>query len=122
MKPGQITAKRAYEISDSLMSNSKSLKETAFDQMQMSKGIPYNKTGQKYQDIYGGGFSKTERIGIANSMQKKASADSSKSVRLKSRADQAMNNANAAGRDVPLPSSEDMMSKIASGLSSLFGK
>lgn len=122
MKPGQITAKRAYEISDSLMSNSKSLKQTAFDQMQMSKGIPYNKTGQKYQDIYGGGFSKTERIGIANSMQKKASADSSKSVRLKSRADQAMNNANAAGRDVPLPSSEGLMSKITSGLSSLFGK
>jgi hypothetical protein len=112
MKPGQISAKRAYEISDSLMTNSKSLKETAFDQMQMSKGIPYSKTGQKYQDVYGGGFSKTERIGIANSMQKKASADSSKSVRLKSRADQAMNNANAAGRDMPLPPSEGLFSKI----------
>lgn len=122
MKPGQISAKRAYEVSDSLMGKSKSLKETAFDQMQMSKGIPYNKTGQKYQDIYGGGFSKTERAGIANRMQKQASADSTKAVRLKSRADQAMNNANAKGRDMPLPSSEGMMSKIANGLSSLFGK
>lgn len=112
MKPGQISAKRAYEISDSLMKKSNSLKETAFDQIQMSKGIPYNKTGGKYQDIYGGGFSKSERIGIANRMQKQASADSSKSVRLKSRADQAMNNANAAGRDVPLPSSEGLFSKI----------
>lgn len=122
MKPGQISAKRAYSLADSLMTNSKSLKETAFDQIQMSKGIPYNKNGQKYQDIYGGGFSKTERIGIANSMQKKASADSSKSVRLKTRADQAMNKANAAGRDMPLPSSEGMMSKIANGLSTLFNK
>jgi hypothetical protein len=123
IKPGQISAKRAYEISDSLMTNSKSLKETAFDQMQMSKGVPYNKTGQKYQDIYGGGFSKKERVGIANSMQKKASADSAKSVGLKSRADAAMAKANAtAGRDTPLPSSEGMMSKITSGLASLFGK
>lgn len=120
MKPGQISAKRAYEMSDSLMNKSNSLKETAFDQMQMSKGIPYNKTGGKYQDIYGGGFSKSERIGIANRMQKQASADSSKSVRLKSRADQAMNNANAVGRDVPLPSSEGIMSKITNTLSDLF--
>ena len=113
MKPGQISAKRAYEISDSLMKKSNSLKETAFDQIQMSKGIPYNKTGGKYQDIYGGGFSKSERIGIANRMQKQASADSSKSVRLESRADAAMAKANAAaGRDTPLPSSEGLFSKI----------
>lgn len=113
MKPGQISAKRAYEISDSLMKKSNSLKETAFDQIQISKGIPYNKTGGKYQDIYGGGFSKSERIGIANRMQKQASADSSKSVGLKSRADAAMAKANAAaGRDTPLPSSEGLFSKI----------
>jgi hypothetical protein len=123
IKPGQISAKRAYDISKSLMDNSKFLKEASFDQMQMSKGIPYNKTGQKYQDIYGQVFSKTERAGIANRMQKQASVDSAKSVGLKSRADAAMAKANAAvGRDTPLPSSEGMMSKITSGLASLFGK
>lgn len=121
MKPGQISATKAYAVSESLMKKSNSLKEAAFDQIQMSKGIPYNKTGGKYQDIYGGGFSNAERIGIANRMQNQASADSSKSVRLKSRADQAMAKANAAiGRDTPLPSSEGIMSKITNTLSDLF--
>lgn len=89
----KVSVNRARQVADSLMNNSKSLKETAFDQIQMSKGIPYNKTGSKYQDIYGSGVSKTERASIANSMQKKASTDSSNSVRYKALADKAMKDA-----------------------------
>jgi hypothetical protein len=125
----KITAKRAYEISDSLMDKSKKLKEFAYPQIQIAKGTMKNGVFDKQVMIpgsYTGNGARTlsgrDRLNIGQKALKEASADSSKAVRLKSRADQAMNNANAAGRDVPLPSSEGMMSKIASGLSSLFGK
>ena len=128
MKPGQITAKRAYEVADSLMDRSKRLKESAYEQIYIGKGAIKNGVGDKQVRINTSDLSAPyslsgrDRLNIGQQRLKEASADSSKSVRLKSRADQAMNNANAAGRDVPLPSSEGLMSKITSGLSSLFGK
>jgi hypothetical protein len=129
MKPGQISAKRAYEISDSLMDKSKKLKEFAYPQIRIGKATIKNKVADKQVSsstsnpkTWGNTLSGRDRLNIGQKALKEASADSSKAVRLKSRADQAMNNANAAGRDVPLPSSEGMMSKITSGLASLFGK
>jgi hypothetical protein len=192
MKPGQISAKRAYEISDSLMDKSKKLKEFAYPQIRIGKATIKNKVADKQVSsstsnpkTWGNTLSGRDRLNIGQKALKEASADSSKAVRLKSRADQAMAKANTikptkdsteyfknaseshmrlaseyskvgsdaianklvgnaksafesqkrqankgkAGydangykRDIPLPSSEGMMSKIASGLSSLFGK
>jgi hypothetical protein len=109
MKPGQISAKRAYEISDSLR------KRADFD--------------GKWAKATGDLASKEKNPLIKESLLKNSAKswreythNYQKSDRLKTRADQAMNNANAAGRDIPLPSSEGMMSKIASGLSTLFKK
>lgn len=128
MKPGQISAKRAYEISDSLMDRSKGLKESAYNQIEMGKGAIKNKVGDKQLRADGGDLlllgktlSGRDRLNIGKQRLREASADSAKSVRLKSAADAAVAKA-TAGRDTPLPSSEGMMSKITSGLASLFGK
>jgi len=129
MKPGQISAKRAYEVADSLMENSKLHKLASAEQKNLGQAAIKNKVGDKKVRIghwsdspFGNYLSGNDRMKISEKYSKIASADSAKSVGLKSRADQAMNNANAKGRDMPLPSSEGMMSKIANGLSSLFGK
>ncbi len=109
MKPGQVSAKRAYEISDSLMSNSNRLKKAAYPQIQIGKGAIRNKVGGKqlradYGDIknLGKTLSGKDRLNIGQNLLKKASADSTKSVMLKSRADAAMSKAN---RDYPLSES-----------------
>lgn len=133
MKPGQISAKRAYEVADSLMDRSNSLKTAAYDQKMIGKGTVKNKIADKQVSTFAfptfdkpssrgpATLSGNDRLKIADNLQKQASADSSKSVRLKSRADAAMAKANAAvGRDTPLPSSEGIMSKITSTLSDLF--
>lgn len=130
MKPGQISAKRAYEISDSLMDRSNSLKAAAIPQIRMGKGAIKNKVGDRQISVstsdpktWGKTLSGRDRVNIGQKFLKQASADSAKSVGLKTRADAAMAKANAAvGRDTPLPSSEGMMSKIANGLSTLFNK
>ena len=120
MKPGQISAKRAYEISDSLMDNSKRLKEFAYPQIQIGKATIKNKVADK-QVLLPGSYtfngprtlSGRDRLNIGQKALNQASADSSKSVGLKSRADAAMAKANAAvGRDTPLPTSEGLFSKI----------
>jgi hypothetical protein len=103
MKPGQISAKRAYEISDSLMKSSLSPK-TSYG---IAKAIKDNPNGAGR--------------GMMESMLKNSDANVKKATRLKSAADAAVAKA-TAGRDTPLPSSEGMMNKITSGLASLFGK
>jgi hypothetical protein len=130
MKPGQISAKRAYEISDSLMDKSKKLKEFAYPQIRIGKATIKNKVADKQVSsstsnpkTWGNTLSGRDRLNIGQKALKEASADSSKAVRLKNRADAAVAKAKAtAGRDMPLPSSEGMMSKIANGLSTLFNK
>lgn len=119
MKPGQISAKRAYEISDSLMDRSNKLKEFASPQIQIGKATIKNKVADRQLPTLAKPFegpatlSGRDRLNIGQKALKQASADSSKSVRLKSRADAAMAKANAAvGRDTPLPSSEGLFSKI----------
>ena len=116
MKPGQISAKRAYEISDSLMDRSNKLKEFASPQIRIGKGTIKNGVFDKQVPVrFPGGptLSGRDRLNIGQKALKQASADSSKSDRLKSRADAAMAKANAAaGRDTPLPSSEGLFSKI----------
>jgi hypothetical protein len=114
-KPAKVTVTRVRQMADSLMNSSKNWKETAFDFNQMSKGIPYNKTGQKYAEIYGTGASKSELVNTSNGMQKRASADSTKAVRLRALADKA-----SAGRDKPLPSSDGIISTITNKISELF--
>lgn len=110
MKPGQISAKRAYEVADSLQKRADFNgnwamavdKQVAKEKSPTVKGVLAKHANQTWRE-YG--------------------HDSEKSSRLKSRADAAMAKANAAvGRDTPLPSSEGMMSKITSGIASLFGK
>ena len=108
MKPGQISAKRAYEISDSLMDKSKRLKEFAYPQIQIAKGTIKNKVFDKQvrtltltqNSPYS--LSGRDRLNIGQKALKEASADSTKSVRLKSLADAAMKKAN---RDYPLSES-----------------
>jgi hypothetical protein len=109
MKPGQISAKRAYEISDSLKSKAQ-YQAGAMDFA--AKRLKSAKTP----------IEKKQAGSILEGLSRSSEYNYQKSDRLKSRADQAMNNVNAAGRDTPLPSSEGMMSKITSGLASLFGK
>jgi hypothetical protein len=102
------------------MDRSKSLKEFAYPQIQIAKGTIKNKVFDKQVMIpgsYTGNGPKTlsgrDRLNIGQKALKQASADSSKSVGLKSRADAAMAKANAAvGRDTPLPASEGLFSKI----------
>jgi len=120
MKPGQISAKRAYEVADSLMENSKLHKLASAEQKNLGQAAIKNKVGDKKVRIghwsdspFGNYLSGNDRMKISEKYSKIASADSAKSVGLKSRADAAMAKANAAvGRDNPLPSSEGLFSKI----------
>jgi hypothetical protein len=100
MKPGQISAKRAYEMSDALR------KRADFDG-KWANGLAT--------------LAKTEPVTKVRESLLKSSAKSwkeynhnyEKSDRLKTRADAAMAKANAAaGRDTPLPASEGLFSKI----------
>jgi hypothetical protein len=112
MKPGQISAKRAYEISDSLAKESQSSYRVA--------DLYYNKANNKGKIM---DMSPTDLRYYAEKQVRSADYNSEKAKRLKTRADAAVAKAKAtAGRDMPLPSSEGMMSKIASGLSTLFKK
>ena len=133
LKPGKISTKRAYEISDSLMDKSNRLKAAAYDQRMIGKGTIKNKVADKQVSTFAfptfhkpssrgpATLSGNDRLKIADNLQKQASADSAKSVLLKNRADAAVAKAKAAaGRDVPLPSSEGIMSTISNKLSQLF--
>lgn len=103
MKPGQVSAKRAYEISDSLMQNSYNLKRNAANQREIGKATIKNKVADKQVMLPNGdSLSGRDRLKIADRWSKIASADSTKSVMLKSRADAAMSKAN---RDYPLSES-----------------
>lgn len=124
MKPGQISAKRAYELSDSLNNNAYVAKSVGKGYMKAADAMKKreSKSGMLESRIIVnsnkmGDF--TELTGsegvksFATSLLNRASANSEKANRLKSRADAAMAKANAAvGRDVPLPSSEGLFSKI----------
>jgi hypothetical protein len=108
MKPGQISAKRAYEISDSLK------KKANFNgQWAMStEKLAAKEKNTTVKDILSKHSTQTWR---------EVGHDFEKSDRLKTRADAAMAKAKAtAGRDVPLPSSEGIMSTISNKLSQLF--
>lgn len=108
MKPGQISAKRAYEMSDSLRRTANISGNWAMAQDKLAA----KETHPRVKEI----LSKD-----ASQAWREYGHDSEKSDRLKSRADAAMAKANAAaGRDVPLPSSEGIMSKITNTLSDLF--
>jgi len=103
IKPGQVSATRAYEIADSLMSSSKRLKESAYPQREIGKATIKNKVADKQVMLPNGdSLSGRDRLKIADRWLKQASADSTKSVMLKSRADVAMSKAN---RDYPLSES-----------------
>lgn len=108
MKPGQITAKRAYELSDSLKSKAQyqaGAMDFAANRLKSAK-TP---------------MEKKQAGSILEGLSRSSEYNYQKSDRLKSRADQAMAKANAAiGRDTPLPSSEGIMSKITNTLSDLF--
>lgn len=84
MKPGQISAKRTYEIADSLMKSSLSPK-TSYG---IASAINNNPKGAGRK--------------MMESMLKNSDANIKKSVRLKSLADAAMKKAN---RDYPLSES-----------------
>ena len=102
MKPGQISAKRAYEISDSLRKEAGSSYRVAdlYQKVANNKG--------KIMDM-----GPADLIHYAEKQVRSADYNYSKANRLKSRADAAMAKANAAaGRDTPLPSSEGLFSKI----------
>lgn len=102
MKPGQISAKRAYEVADSLAKESQSSYRVA--------DLYYNKANNKGKIM---DMSPTDLRYYAEKQVRLADYNSEKSTRLKSRADAAMAKANAAaGRDTPLPSSEGLFSKI----------
>lgn len=108
MKPGQISAKRAYEISDSLRKNAD------FDVKWASSA---EKIAAKEKDPYVKNiFSKH-----ADQTWRQAGYNYEKSSRLTSRADAAMAKANAAvGRDTPLPSSDGILGAIGNKLSEFF--
>ncbi len=119
LKKGQVTAKRAYEMADSLMNLANRKKQAAYDQKYMGQGAVKNGKGdvQVLVNNFGGTLSGNDRLKIAEKFKKQASADSTKSVRLKANADKAMAAANAklkaqAGRDKPLPSSDGILSTI----------
>jgi hypothetical protein len=100
MKPGQISAKRAYEMSDSLR------KRADFD------GKWAKATGNLAS--YESNQSTREAL-LKNSAQnwRSYTHNYKKADRLESRADAAMAKANATvGRDTPLPTSEGLFSKI----------
>lgn len=100
MKPGQVPAKRAYQMADSLQ------KRADFD-LQWAKGV--------------GKVANEEKNPSIKSVLLKNSAKSyndfmhnyEKSNRYRTNADNAVNKAKAtAGRDMPLPSSEGIIGKI----------
>ena len=100
MKPGQISAKRAYEISDSL-------------------GKEYH-SSVRIADMYNNAASKGEKILSMGPSDLKVAAERQmrsgiynlhKGAQLRNRADAAVAKAKA-GRDTPLPSSEGLFSKL----------
>lgn len=95
MKPGQVTAKKAYEMSDSL------------------KNVSYTDHSISRQ------FKKEGNNKAANEFYNSAIIAHQKSDRLKSIADKAVSKA-AAGRDTPLPSSDGIIGTITNKISELF--
>jgi hypothetical protein len=98
MKPGQISAKRAYAIADSL-DKASGLAGVGSPLSSLNKKSTAADSAKAYQ----AGFARIE------------SAEKNKQAanRFRSVADAAMAKANAAaGRDTPLPSSEGLFSKI----------
>lgn len=124
MKPGQVSAKSVYKISNSLMDKS-NLKKKIGDNIVKSAKDEIKRTnlvskmgssflGSKYASevndkLKNSGSFLQNAINDKNKLYKGAKKDSLKSVNLKSRADKAMAQ---AGRDMPLPSSEGIIGKI----------
>jgi hypothetical protein len=99
-KKGQISAKRAYEISDSLK------KKAQYQAGAMDFAVDRFKSAKNPAE-------KSKATSILDGLAKSSDYNYQKSDRLKSRADQAMDKANAQkNRDMPLPSSDGIMGKI----------
>ena len=102
MKPGQISAKRAYEMADSLGTQYHS-------GVRVSK--MFEKAASKGEKIMSMGPSDLKSAAIKT--RREAIYNLHKGDELRKKADAAMAKANAAaGRDTPLPSSEGLFSKI----------
>ncbi len=136
LKKGQVTAKRAYEMADSLASSASSAKAAGNLFMNAAKNVAKRekKTGMKeVTTIYpGGATSLSMPDAIKNSKTfngsddwkkhgqmflNRATHNSEKATRYRANADKAMAAANAklkaqAGRDKPLPSSDGILSTI----------
>jgi len=138
LKKGQVTAKRAYEMADSLMNNSrtnkyfasqqKGIAESAIKRGNWPGGLGVGKPAQKISNKntkfpsgaesdkpYGESLSYNQRIKLSSDYLKQSSADSTKSAQLKAKADKSVAAAKAkaqAGRDKPLPSSDGILSTI----------
>lgn len=95
LKKGQVTAKRAYDMADSL------------------KNVSYTDHSISRQ------FKKEGNNKAANEWYNSAISAHKKSDRLKSIADKAINKA-ASGRDKPLPSSDGIIGSITNKISELF--
>lgn len=124
MKPGQVSAKNAYKISNSLMDKS-NLKKKIGDNIVKSAKDEIKRTnlvGKMGPSFLGSKYSSEVNDKLKNSVSllenatnnrnklyQGAKKDSLKSVNLKSRADAAMAQ---AGRDTPLPSSDGIIDKI----------
>jgi hypothetical protein len=144
LKKGQVTAKRAYEMADSLMNNSsrnkyyaseqKGVAESAIKRGNWPGGLGVGKPAQKISnkntkflsgvpsdEPSGNPLSYNQRIKLSDKYLKQASADSTKAVRFRANADKAMAAANkATGRDTPLPSSDGIIGTITGKISELF--
>lgn len=99
-KKGQISAKRTYEIADSLNKKAQyqaGAMDFAVDRLKKSKSPA----------------EKSKATSILNGLARSSDYNYQKSDRLKSIADAAMAKANAQkGRDTPLPSSDGIIGKI----------
>lgn len=99
-KTGQVSAKRAYEMSDSLK------KKAQYQAGAMDFAVDRLKRAKNPAE-------KSNATSVLNGLARSSDYNYQKSDRLKSRADAAMAKANAQkGRDTPLPSSDGIIGKI----------
>jgi len=113
-KATKVPVTRVRQMADSLMDNSKKLKQFARPQIAIAEATKKNKVYDKQIGVstsnpstWGQTLSGRDRYNRGMQALKQASADSTKAVRFRSLADKA-----TAGRDMPLPSSEGIIEKI----------
>ncbi len=132
LKKGQVTAKRAYEMADSLASSAAAAKSAGKIFMRGAENVAKRekKSGMKeVTTISSGGmfsdaFKNSKTFNGSEEWKKhgqmflnRAAHNSEKATRYRANADKAMAAANAklkaqAGRDKPLPSSDGILSTI----------